>query len=258
MRRALLITASIICLGCSNSFAQVAPAIGIPLPRLAMPSSSSPAGITTMASPAGTSGSALGAIHINLGAPIAGIGIGTITACPSNGMAGITPSLSTNPTTPMTADMASSATSAGTIPVAPVTPAFSPFALSGGCATSLPSSAPPNLDSLTFANAALPLTSTEGATSGMSPLITVPVPNAVIPLTSTGAASNTSTLMIAPASAAAVPLTSTGAAVPDMTLMTAPTNPGVPCEEALAAPPVLAPSPDIDAGTTFAYSSPAC
>ncbi len=252
MRRALLITASIICLGCSNSLAQVAPTTGVPLPRAAMPPSSSFAGMTTMAPPAGTSGSALGAVHINLGSPIAaGIGIGTITACPPSSMAGITPSVPTNPITPMTADMASSATSAGTIPVAPVTPAFSPFALSGGCAASLPSSAPPNLDSSTFANAAVPLTSTEGATSGLSPLITVPVPGAVIPLTSTGAASSMSTLMAPPFPAA-------GAASGMSSLTAAPSYPGIPCEEALAAPPVLPPSPDIGASTTFAYSSPAC
>jgi hypothetical protein len=230
MRHALLIAASIICLGCSNSLAQVAPAMGVQLPRLAMP----PSGIPTMAPPAGTSSSALGAIRMNLGASIAGMGIGNITACPSSSMAGIAPSLPGNTTTPMTADMAPSATSAGTIPVAPVTPAFSPFALSGGCTTSLPSSTPPNLDSSTFANAAVPLTSTEGAASGMSPLITVPVPDAVIPLTSTGPASTTSTLM------------------------TAPPSPGIPCEEALAAPPVLPPSPDFDTSPTFAYSSPAC
>jgi hypothetical protein len=257
MPRTLLITALMICLSCTDSLAQPAPAIRVPLPRVGMPTSSSYAGVT-MTPPSGTSGSALGAIHMNLGAPMASIGIGTITACPSSGLPGIMPSSPTNSTTPMSADIASSAASAGTIPVAPVTPAFSPFALSGGCAASLPSSAPPNLDSLTFANAAVPLISTEGATSGMSPLITVPVPSAVTPLTSTGAASSTSTLMTATTSVAAVPLTSTGAVTSDMTLMAAPTYPGIPCEEALAAPPVLPPSPDIDASATFAYSSPAC
>jgi hypothetical protein len=56
-----------------------------------------------------------------------------------------------------------------------------------------------------------------------------------------------------------VPLTSTGGAASGMSsLMTAPAYPGIPCEEALAAPPVLPPSPDIGASTTFAYSSPAC
>lgn len=250
MRRALLITASMICLGCSTGLAQLAPTPGVPLPRAYMPPSSLPAGTMTMAPPAGTSGSALGAIHMNLGAPFAGIGLGTITICPASGMAGIAPSLPTNPTTPMTADIAPSASSVATIPVAPVT---SPFGTSwGGCTAPLPSSAPPNLDSATFANAAVPLTSTEGAVSGMSPLITVPVPGAVAPLTSTGAASSMSTLMT-------VPLTSTGGAASGMSsLMTAPAYPGIPCEEALAAPPVLPPSPDIGASTTFAYSSPAC
>jgi hypothetical protein len=251
MRRALLIAASIICLGCSSSLAQVAPTIGVPLPRAAMPPSSSFAGMTPIAPPAGSSGSALGGIHLNPGTPIAGIGIGNITTCPPSSIAGITLSLPTSPITPMTADMASSATSAGTIPVAPVMPAFSPFALSGGCTTPPPSSAPPNLDSLTFANAAVPLTSTEGATSGLSPLITVPVPGAVIPLTSTGAASSMSTLMTPPLLAA-------GGASGMSSLTAAPTYPGIPCEEALAAPPALPPSPDIGASTTFAYSSPAC
>jgi hypothetical protein len=176
MRRLFFITASVLLLGCGTTFAQVGPASSP-----ATPPAGAPAGGTGFAPPAGSPGSALGAVHLNLGAPIAGIGVGTITSCPASGMAGTVSGLPVDPSDPTASGMATPAATASfplgpTDPLATENSQFGTSALSGNCS---PPSAPPSpaaVDTSTFGNGAIPLSVTEGGGSGLSPLIAVPAP----------------------------------------------------------------------------------
>jgi hypothetical protein len=183
MRRLFLITTVVMLVGGGTSFAQVgltsspaAPPAGAPV--------GAPAGVTVSAPPAGSPGSALGAIRLNLAAPIAGIGVGTITACPASGATGTVSGPPIDPSDPMASDMATASTAPATasLPLSPTDPLatensqFGTSALSGNCS---PPSAPPSpaaVDTSTFGDGAVPLSATEGGSSGLSPLIAVPPP----------------------------------------------------------------------------------
>jgi hypothetical protein len=174
MRRLFLITASVMLAGCGATFAQVTPAS-----NPARPAAGAPASVTGPA--AGSPGSALGAIHLNLAAPIAGIGVGTITSCPASAMAGTVSGLPVDPSDPTASGMATAPATANfplgpTDPLATENSQFGTSASSGNCS---PPSAPPSpaaVDTSTFGDGAVPLDVTEGGGSGLSPLIAVPAP----------------------------------------------------------------------------------
>jgi hypothetical protein len=176
MRRLFLITASVMLVGSGAAFAQVGPTSSP-----AMPLAGAPAGVTVSAPPAGASGSALGAIHLNLAAPIAGIGVGTITACPASGAAGTVSGLPVDPSDPMASGM-TMATATASLPPSPTDPLatensqFGTSALSGYCSAPSAPPSPAAVDTSTFGDGAVPLSATEGGGSGISPLVAVPAP----------------------------------------------------------------------------------
>jgi hypothetical protein len=123
----------------------------------------------------------LGAIRLNLAAPIAGIGVGTITACPASGAAGTVSGLPVDPTDPMSSSMATTTATASlplspTDPMATETSQFGMSALSGNCSVPSAPPSPATVDMSMFGDGAVPLSATEGGGSGMSPLIAVPAP----------------------------------------------------------------------------------
>jgi hypothetical protein len=185
MRRLFLITSSVTLIGCGASFAQVGP-ISSP----ATPPAGAPAGVTVSVPPAGASGSTLGAIHLNLAAPITGISVGTITACPASGAAGTVSGLPVDPTDPMASGMPT-ATATASLPLSPTDPMatetsqFGTSALSGNCSAPLAPPSPAAVDTSTFGDGAVPLSATESGGSGISPLVAVPAPGCQSSLTAT-------------------------------------------------------------------------
>jgi hypothetical protein len=185
MRRLFLITASVTMIGCGASFAQVGPTSSP-----ATPPAGAPAGVTVSVPPAGASGSTLGAIHLNLAAPITGISVGTITACPASGAAGTVSGLPVDPTDPMASGMPT-ATATASLPLSPTDPMatetsqFGTSALSGNCSAPLAPPSPAAVDTSTFGDGAVPLSATESGGSGISPLVAVPAPGCQSSLTAT-------------------------------------------------------------------------
>lgn len=198
--RLLGAAAFVVWLGCAPSAAQVAPRIA------GMASTSAPVA-TTLSNPAGVTrppasapAFGLGTVFLNLGAPVGGIAANNIIPCPVNGLSNTTlpvdpaapdPTATTPSTTvttpatavstPITTTMPGSATilpsTTLTLPGTAVTSPFGVAAPSGLiCANALPAPAPASVDSSTFANGAVPLSSTEADTPGLSPLIAVPDP----------------------------------------------------------------------------------
>jgi hypothetical protein len=173
-RRLVLITASVMLVGCGATFAQVGPPSSP-----ATPPAGAPAGVIGSAPPAGSPASALGAIHLNLAAPITGIGVGTITSCPASGMAGTVSGLPVDPSDPMASGMTPATASFPLSPtdlLATENSQFGTSALSGNCSAPSAPPSPATVDTSTFGDGAIPLSATEGGGSGISPLIAVPAP----------------------------------------------------------------------------------
>jgi hypothetical protein len=145
MRRLLLMTAVMVLFGCGTSLAQVG---GAPS---AMPQVSPP--------PAGSPGSALGAIQPSVTSPVPNSGIGTISQCAANGG-------------DVTADFPVDATDAS----ASVSPGFDASEASTNCGAASPPPTSGLVSPPDFASGAIPLGSTEAGGSGLSPLIAGPFP----------------------------------------------------------------------------------
>jgi hypothetical protein len=171
MRRAALAVV-MLCCGGGASFAQTAPYM---TPGARMQTQS---GRPTAAPSPGMATLTMGSIFLNLGnlAAPSQIGpLGAITACPASGIA-ISPT-----SVPTTA--AFEAANGIVLPTpAGSTSAFGTISLSTICNPVMPgspadSTAPPDPNAATaFVDGALPLTSVEGSSPGMSPLIVVPPP----------------------------------------------------------------------------------
>jgi hypothetical protein len=145
MRHLLLITAALVVFGGSASLAQVAGSYGAPAPQVMTP-------------PAGSPGTALGAIHPNLASPLANNNAGNISQCTVSGAAANFPVDTTDVT-------------------ASATPGFNASEASPGCAAaSSPPPTPGLVSGSDFSDGAVPLGSTEAGGSGLSPLIAGPFP----------------------------------------------------------------------------------
>jgi hypothetical protein len=149
MRRLLLIAAAMVLLGCSTGLAQVG---GAPAP---MPQVSPP--------PAGSPGSALGAIQPSVTSPVPNSGVGTIGQCTENGTAN---------SAGTAADFPVDATDA----TASASPGFDASEASTNCGAASPPPTPGLVSPPDFANGAVPLGATEAGGSGLSPLIAGPFP----------------------------------------------------------------------------------
>jgi hypothetical protein len=150
MRRLLLITAAMVLFNCSTGLAQVG---GAPS---AMPQVSPP--------PAGSPGSALGAIQPSVASPVPNSGVGAISQCTANGTAN---------SAGTTADFSVDATDA----TASASSGFDASEASPMCgATSTPPPTPGLVSPPDFASGAVPLGTTEAGGSGLSPLIAGPFP----------------------------------------------------------------------------------
>jgi hypothetical protein len=154
MRRLFLVTLVTVLLGCGPSSAQMAPRSGTAT-TLAPATVTSPAGVRAP-------GNALGTIQLNLGPPISGSGLGTITTCAVNGI-GASATIPPVDATEVPAEMTS-------VPfgVSAATP--------GICAPPPPPSSPNVVTGSEFGDGAISLDATEAAGSGLSPLIAVPDP----------------------------------------------------------------------------------
>jgi len=167
MRRLLLITAAMVLFGCSASLAQVAGSYGAAAPQVMTP-------------PAGSPGTALGAIHLNLASPLANNGAGNISQCAVNG-----------------AGMAANFPVDATDVTASATPGFNASEASPGCAAaSSPPPTPGLVSGSDFSDGAVPLGSTEAGGVGLSPLVAGPVPQ--LPATTCSGDATTSELTSEP------------------------------------------------------------
>jgi hypothetical protein len=198
-RTAAFAVVMLCCGGSVASFAQPAPGMMPGVPSTGMTAGTATGmstglrtqpGMPTAVPRPGTATLTLGGILLNLGnlAAPAQIGpLGAITSC-------LAPGISTSPTSaPATAafDAAS-----GIIPSVPAgsTPAFGTISLSAICNPITPGSptdstaAPDPNAAAAFVNGALPLTSVESGSPGMSPSIVVPPP-AVVPAVAGGMSS---------------------------------------------------------------------
>jgi hypothetical protein len=172
IRCAALAVAMLCSGGAGASFAQTAPSMTPGAPIQSQP------GMPTAAPRPGTATLTMGGIFLNLGnlaAPSQIGALGAITACPASGIA-ISPT-----SVPTTA--AFNAANGIVLPTpAGSTPAFGTISLSTVCNPITPgspadSTAAPDPNAATaFVDGALPLTSVEGSSPGMSPLIVVPPP----------------------------------------------------------------------------------
>lgn len=167
MRRLFLTTTAIVILGCGASLAQVAPMPGGTSAATTPPSSTqapTSAGAAISMPPAGSPGSALGAIQPSVPSPIPNSGVGTISECAANGTAN---------SAGTAADFPVDATDA----TASASPGFDASEASPNCAaTSSPPPTPGLVSPPDFANGAVPLGTTEAGGSGLSPLIAGPFP----------------------------------------------------------------------------------
>ena len=205
MRSLILLTATMVLFGCSSTLAQVqftpsrnAPAMNAQA-RSALPRSApamnmmSPLGMMPTTIPSvGTPGTALGTIQPNLGAlaPASGGTIGTITTCPTTGIAAATPST--------TFDASSAVGPTAMLPPQPAPgatlPAASPFGTSIMTGVCNPTSAVTSTDALgssvsapipglatitgpAFSDATIPSAATEVGGAGLSPLVIAPTPD---------------------------------------------------------------------------------
>jgi hypothetical protein len=191
MRSLILMTATLLVFGCSSTFAQVRSTSPRNAPAINM---TSPLGLrATIPSVGASPGTALGTIQLNLGAlaPTSGGTLGTITTCPTTGIAPAIPST--------TLDASNAVGATGLLPpqLPPgATPsAASPFGTSivtGACnptAAAVDSTealgnsvaAPiPGLATITgpaFSDATIPSAATEVGGAGLSPLIIAPTPD---------------------------------------------------------------------------------
>jgi hypothetical protein len=165
MRVLFLTGVAIVLLGCGTSLAQIAA-----VPNATMPPSSTQApalpGIVTPPRPAGSAGSTLGAIQLNLGTPIVGGTLGAIQVCPATGTAAAIANFPVD-VTDVTANTA---------------PGFGTSAISGNCNVGLPVPSPAAIGGSELGNGAVPLsTPPQASAPGLSPLIAAPVsamPNA--------------------------------------------------------------------------------
>lgn len=172
IRCAALAVVMLCCGGASASFAQTAPTMAPGAGMQTQP------GLPTAVPRPGTVTLTMGGIFLNLGSLAAPsqIGpLGAITACPASGIA-ISPT-----SVPTTA--AFEAANGVILPTpAGSTPAFGTISLSAVCTPIVPgspvdSTAAPDPNAATaFVDGALPLTSVEGSSPGMSPMIVVPPP----------------------------------------------------------------------------------
>jgi hypothetical protein len=189
---AALAVVMLCCGGPGASFAQLAPSMtpGAPATRTtgmgtgtatSMPTQP---GMPTAAPRPGVATLTMGGIFLSLGnlaAPSQIGALGTITACPA-------PGLPISPTS--TPTIAAFDAANGIIPPTPAgsTPAFGTISLSSICnpitpGSSADSAAPPDPNAaVAFVDGALPLTSVEGSSPGMSPLIVVPPPAVASPV----------------------------------------------------------------------------
>ena len=191
MRSLIFMTTTMVLFGYSLAFAQVRSMSprNAPLMNLTSPTGLRSAIPTVGASP----GNALGAIQLNLGAPgsIPGSSIGTITTCPTTGIAAAVPST--------TLDASNAVGAMGTLspqlPPGATPSAISSFGTSimtGACnpaAAALEAteasgnsiaSPIPGLATITgpaFSDATIPSAATEAGGAGLSPEIVVPTPD---------------------------------------------------------------------------------
>jgi hypothetical protein len=191
IRWAALAVVMLCCGGAGASFAQTAPNMTPRAPATGMATGTATGmqtqpGMPTAAARPGMATLTMGGIFLNLGnlAAPSQIGpLGAITACPASGIA-ISP---TSVPTTAAFDAAN-----GVILPAPAgsTPAFGTISLSTICNPITPgspadSTAPPDPNAATaFVDGALPLTSVEGNSPGMSPSIVVPPPAVASPAAS--------------------------------------------------------------------------
>ena len=155
MPRFFLMTTVLVLLGSSAALGQVGAASSTT--ALTTPT---PAGAAISMPPAANPGGALGAIGHNLAVPIAGNGLGTITACPATATGGVALNFPVD-STDLTASGADQ---------------FGTLEMAGTCNTQSPTPSPGVVPESVFSDGADPLSATEASGGGLSPLIAVPVP----------------------------------------------------------------------------------
>jgi hypothetical protein len=162
MRRLFLIATSMVLLGCSPSLAQIVAMPGTTAAPIIAPAPAAAAGNTNATPPAGTPGTALGSIHLNLASPLSGGGTGSISTCTANGFAGAASNFPVDETDP----------------TAGATPGFDASETSATCSAPSPPPAIGPVSGSVFSSGAVPLSATEAGGSGLSPLIAGPFPTA--------------------------------------------------------------------------------
>ena len=190
MRSLALMAAAMLLFGCSSAFAQqVRSTSARNAPAMRMTSPAAVPGATVGAS----AGTALGSTQLNLGAlgPTSGSAVGTITTCPTAGIATAAPSTTFDASSAVgTTGMLSPQPLPGATPLA--TSSFGTSVMSGTCdptasaqaaieasGTATAVSPIPGLATITgpaYSDATIPTAAAEAGAAGLSPLIIVPTP----------------------------------------------------------------------------------
>jgi len=192
MRSLALMAAAMLLFGCSSAFAQQVrstSARNAPAMRMTSPAAV-PGTIPTVGASAGT---ALGSTQLNLGAlgPTSGSAVGTITTCPTAGIATAAPSTTFDASSAVgTTGMLSPQPLPGATPLA--ISSFGTSVMSGTCnptasaqaaieasGTATAVSPIPGLATITgpaYSDATIPTAAAEAGGAGLSPLIIVPTP----------------------------------------------------------------------------------